>query len=285
MKKLLLAILGIASIGSAYSQLLNPGFEKLRTDGKPANWGSIVLLPFVDSSTPCIVDSAFYFASKDAHNGKFALEMRNASCNGIYLGTARAMSTDTTYFAAGVPFTDRPGYFTFWYKFKSVGNDTAVAHIWMYNDNSSNTVIDQWISLSASSSYKPVSVSLNYLEPESPSFVEITFATESDRSRAHYGSQLIVDDLEMRNFPLAAVKLSAALVKCYPNPVKDEVHFEVLENSNYQLQVFNLAGALIHNAPFSGNYTLPCGQLTASLYFYSITDAQGAKISGKFSVD
>ncbi len=285
MKKLLLALIGSSAIGSSYSQLLNPGFENLLTDGKPAYWGSITLLAFTDTSKPCKIDSAFYFASKDAHSGKFALEMRNADCSGIYTGSAHAMATDSTYFAAGVPFTERPAYFTFWYKFKSVGNDTAAAHIWMYNDNTSNTLIDQWIYLPASSNYRPVSLALNYLQPESPSFVEIGFATESNRNRAHYGSQLIVDDLEMRNFPLATAKLNAALVKCYPNPAKDEVHFEVLENSHYQLQVFNLAGEKIQTAQFTDTYTLPCIQLTAGLYFYSITDAKGAKISGKFSVE
>ncbi|WP_230684001.1 hypothetical protein, partial [Streptococcus pneumoniae] len=74
----------------------------------------------------------------------------------------------------------RPAYYTFWYKFISVGNDTAATHVSLIDENSGNTLVDQWVYLPAQPNYTPVSVLLNYESAETPTSVAISFFTETE---------------------------------------------------------------------------------------------------------
>lgn len=285
MKKIINLCIALSFMHAGTAQLLNPGFEDLRSDGHPRNWGSITLLSFLDTSKPCKIDSAFYFASKDAHSGEYAMELRNADCNGIHTGSAHIMATDdTTYFGAGVPFSQSPAYLAFWYKFAAVGNDTAAAHIWMYNENTGNTIVDQWMYLPSANSYTPVSAQLNYRLSEIPTRLELEFVTEADRNKAHYGSRFIVDDVEMRNSPLSNKLVSKSGFACYPNPTSNNVHFSTNNSGNSVISITRLDGKLITKMDFTGSYILDCSGYENGIYLYTFTDESGQLYNGKILV-
>lgn len=282
MKKHLLIFIGAFAAFTASAQELNPGFEKLRSDGKPANWGSLTLLAFTDS-TKCNFDSAFYFASLDAHSGTYALEMRNAECDGaVYCGSAHCMEPDSTYFAAGVAFNTRPAYFNFFYKMKSVGNDSGYMHLWMYNDVTGNTVADEYIFLAGNSSYEAVSVKLNYVSTDTPTRIEIGFSTELLRSRAHYGSRLLVDDLSFANAPLGVIQNQKLLAECYPNPGKGDVTIRMAAPGDYQISIADMSGREVLSSKFA--QTLSVQRLPAGTLIYRVTDANGNSGTGTILV-
>src|SRR5436190_12516776 len=107
------------SASPSFSQILNSGFEKeLPGGGGIQNWGSITLLPFPDDSLR--IDSALYFRNSDPHSGDHALELRNGYTVGKkYSGHVSLSENDSDYgsFANGMSFTERPKYFTFYYKY------------------------------------------------------------------------------------------------------------------------------------------------------------------------
>ncbi|MBS3915835.1 MAG: T9SS type A sorting domain-containing protein [Bacteroidetes bacterium] len=285
MKKLILILLSftIAEFGSA--QILNPGFESLRSDGNPKFWGSITPLPYTDSSQYCKLDSAFYFTSKDAHSGNFALELRNADCSGIQLGSAHVMTSDSSYFASGIPFKETPKYFSFWYKFNSVSNDTAAAHIWCTNDITGNTIIDQWIYLPIQNVYTKIFVVLNYLKIEAPTTLELNFVTETDKNVAHFGSRLVIDDLEMSDNAMGTQTYqNSPLVTCYPNPTSGIVHFAVNSGIMNTLTIFEPNGTICSITQFELNCDIDCKDLGNGLYLYSVMNSKGVITNGEFIV-
>lgn len=286
MKKVLLFTVGCMVL-SLQAQLLNPGFELKRSDGNPSFWGSIIPLPVVigDTVNRCKIDSAFYFTSKDAHSGNTAIELRNAQCGKSthVAGLVHNMSTDTSYFASGEAYNLRPAYYTFWYKFISVGNDTAATHVSLIDENSGNTLVDQWVYLPAQTNYTPVSVFLNYESAETPTSVAISFFTETEPNASHYGSRLLVDDVEFRNFPLSVSNLDQKVL-VFPNPAAGFIQFHTQNMNGSALKIYGVNGAIYLQKSFTNSTQINTEDLANGVYFYEIVSENGVKNNGKFLV-
>jgi hypothetical protein len=78
------------------------------------------------------------------------------------------------------------------------------------------------------------------------------------------------------------------VVKFYPNPATTFIYFELVQRpqTSYTLQLFNLAGKKVYEAPeISQKTTIPVSDFFRGVYIYQLRDRTGKIVeSGKFQV-
>lgn len=269
------------------AQLPNPGFEELTSEGKISYWGSIFLIPvYIDSTgshtDSIIFDNQLYFSTNDAHSGLRALEMRNAynyTSSQQIAGTANLMSDSVVSFAGTASISERPLYFSFYYKFLPAGNDTAYAYmeVFDYNGNSiGESSIELW---AQKTNYTLVQKPISYHSTDSAAFISVRFSTSKSGNFATLGTRFLVDDVNMDiNAGLYETDNSSVFVHCLPNPAEQELTIALApEIENGIIFIYDLTGKLVHAVSFEENQqiTIDVQTLPRGIYSLSVrTDTQ-----------
>lgn len=234
--------------------------------------------------------------STDAHSGTYAAKLETATWfnliasatlfSGVFDGNA-AVSNPTNPEAAtlfGRPFTGRPEYFSFWYKYVPVEGDSAESYTYLTKWNGSERVLvaEAFTHIfDATNGYVEMTLPFTYYSEETPDSVSIVFASSAagNTFQGQEGNTIYIDDISLYNcttsitYPLSGKNM----VRAYPNPAVGElVHFELEEHLDKgQLKIYANDGRLIHDAVFQGlKKEVSVQDWDTGIYHYHLLDSE-----------
>ncbi len=266
MKKQIICLLAGLGTLALNAQVLNSSFEELNQSGSIKNWGAnLIFLVAIDTngnqiSDSLIIDNQLYFSTSDAHTGTKALEMRNAyfSESGEQLaGRANLTVNDSDYnaFTHLVSVPEKPQYFTFYYKFMPVHDDTAYALLRVldingYQIGEALVTIDE-----PATSYTFAAVPVYYTTSDSAAFVEIEFSTAKPGSQASYGTRFLVDDVDLHiSSGINDRTNQSGSLFCFPNPASESITIALNDESfskDTDIRLFDVYGRQVKVGAFS----------------------------------
>ncbi len=295
--KCLLLLLCLSST-KLFAQVPNAEFETLNHNGSIRNWGITFTTSIwfdslgVGHSDSVINSKNLCVSSIDAHSGKKAMEMQNAfnvtknKC--IRGGAFLADDSIVSSWSPKVSVTGGASLFSFWYKFMSVGNDTAMATIEAF-DSTGNTIGEASIALpNTNSMYKYVSSPIQFAMGDANlvKYVYIYFGTALTDSTATFGSKLIVDDVKINPLKTNVINNNFSLnTLVYPNPCSNYITIKNDLETIINVEVFNSNGQAVlqknlenkNEIQYVNTSSIPLG-----IYFLQITSLSGKKYSTKF---
>lgn len=289
MKKIASLLIAIIAVFTAHAQLLNPGFESIDNIlHTPANWRpQTFMVIIVDSSCLSKGGDSTYFATRDAHSGTYAAELRTAiNCNVPYSGQMQQMRFRADTFAdQRVPFHQRPNAFTFYYKLRPVGGDGARVQISLEKENGF-VVADAGMTIYDDNAiYRKAIIPLSYRSGDMPEFVNIKFQLHSD-SVLHFGSRLLIDDIGLATTAVNEIS-AGALVRCYPQPVTNEMNINISGlKTDVQgiLRITDISGRLLMSETVTfqnGNAHINTQSFINGVYFI-YTEVNNQKYTARF---
>lgn len=291
MKKIIFTLIALAFTSlSSNAQILNPGFEDLRSDGGVAKWGSIFLQQFPSPCGGYIFDSALYFSSTDAHSGARALELRNAKCGDEHFaGNVHLMTNDEAYFDLGAAYSGvSPKTFSFYYKFLPVGNDTAAITLQIQNENEEVIATTSVQITERASTYTLATMPIDYIGSGVVSRVMITIANSNGTSPANFGTRFLVDDIALTGEANAVtVQIeSGRSIRCFPNPATSAVTFTADNTPTTPecLSLFNELGVEVYRTEFINMLTLDCTRFPKGVYHYQSVAKNGDVSNGSLVI-
>lgn len=269
------------------AQIPNANFEQERSQPGIKNWGAIILLQFPNPCDSTMPANGLYFLNDEPHSGKHALELNNGYCGDTrYVGRAHVVESDTEYatFATGVPYTGRPNYFTFFYKFIQGGDDlppgtdTVVARLVLSNNEEGVEVGSATLYISRTTQgYEEAIVPIVYESslPVTSAFIEFSNATST--STATYGTRFLIDDIDLRN-TISSVKESknsAVHISCSPNPATNSITFTTNGDARKTLTIYSIDGKQVYQASLLHKATVDCSKFSKGSYVYQVDEEFG----------
>jgi hypothetical protein len=270
------------------AQIPNANFEEERSQPGIKNWGAIILMQFPNPCDSTMPAKGFYFLNDEPHSGKHALELQNGYCGDMhYVGRAHLVENDTEYatFATGVPYTGRPNYFTFLYKFIQGGDDlppgtdTAVARLVLSNTEEGVEVGSATLYISRTTlGYEEAIVPIVYESslPVTSAFIEFSNATPT--STATYGTRFLIDDIDLRN-TISSVKeskRSAVHISCSPNPATNSITFTSTNDAARRiLTIYSVDGKQVYRTSLFHTATVDCSTFSKGSYVYQVDEVTG----------
>jgi hypothetical protein len=237
MKRILvtfLAVVILAGISAAQSQLENPGFEAWDdvligggdTIREPVDWSSLKTSdnPQMSTLAPVVCER-----SSEAHNGHYSIKLTNvvsffvvngAATNGRVhpnITTSLAyMFTDTLNSAWNTPFTARPDSIVGWYKYAPQGDDSLQVKVTLHRGFGKvpdTEYTDHWIGmalykspLNTGNNWVRFSAPFTYFDDNTPEYV-LVILNSGNGFLPVAGSIVNFDDLQMiYNSPQNALK-------------------------------------------------------------------------------
>ncbi|MEM9053423.1 MAG: hypothetical protein AAGC47_15320, partial [Bacteroidota bacterium] len=243
MKKLLVLLLLGCSLMLSGQQVLNGGFEDINLnefnpeDPYPEHWlGWHEIMGFL----PCWNIPYTGSISTDSYLGDYCIKMETLECedqNSTIPGgffTANP-GTGSPYFYSN-PFSERPEFLNFYYKFNSVGGDSAWVGIQLLNYDSITPDLsyterveivaytETYIKESVSD-YTEFVLPIEYVTEDFPGFMWIGFRTGDDPQNINYhvGTTLWVDEVTVSGGILntSDTNFLETSISLFPNPAKD----------------------------------------------------------------
>jgi hypothetical protein len=274
------------------AQIPNANFEEERPQPGIKNWGAIILLQFPNPCDSTMPTKGFYFLNDEPHSGKHALELNNGYCGDMhYAGRAHLIESDTEYatFATGVPYTGRPNYFTFFYKFIQggedlpPGTDTAVARLVLSNLEEGVDVGSATLYISRTTQgYEEAIIPIVYESSLPVTSAYIEFSNITGTSTATYGTRFLIDDIDLRN-TISSVKEnkgSAVHISCSPNPATNSITFSSNDGARKTLTIYSIDGKQVHQTSLLHKVTVDCSKFSKGSYVYQVDG-----VSGQFIVN
>lgn len=312
MKKVIITLIAsITAVGFAMAQTpANAGFENWTSSGtyeEPDNWGTLNFASAFIQGFPITGEK-----TTDVHGGTYALKL-----------TTQASSVDLSSFSfpydtvpgmlisgnlsagiLGIPFSQRPSAVNFWYKYTSVGGDSAGFLFnltrWDSGTNTQVTVGQGLASINATvGTYTLGNLTINYLDNGNPDTVSI-IAFSSFNALALIGNQipthppipgstLYLDDISILTTAVDENEAGKFDFKMFPNPVSDElsilcnghqfannpINVEFYDMTGRRVQSFNVT-QMISKADVSG--------LASGMYIYAVKNGNTVLRTGKFTV-
>jgi hypothetical protein len=292
MKKLILLGLMVLLSQSALAQIPNANFEEERPQPGIKNWGAIILMQFPNPCDSTMPAKGFYFLNDEPHSGKHALELNNGYCGDMrYVGRAHLIESDTEYatFATGVPYTKRPNYFTFYYKFIQGGDDlppgtdTAVARLVLSNAEEGVEVGSATLHIwRTTQGYEEAVVPIVYESslPVTSAFIEFSNATGT--STPTFGTRFMIDDIDLRN-TVSSVrenKNSRVQITCTPNPTTGSITFTSNGEARKTFTIYSIEGKQVYQSSLLHKATVDCSKFSKGSYVY-----QADGVTGQFIVN
>lgn len=236
MKKFTIIILILPlCFGLNAQDMINGGFEEIVPNSSnpyPEHWGSLHLINF----SLCFFTPQTGVISTDSYSGEYSIKMETLNCGSEGLQEEGGYSI--YHFLNGfpeaisVPYSERPDFLSFYFKFISQGGDSAKANLLLFNYDSvtpdltsleridtvaiANVHITQTIT-----EYTQFTVPIEYLSDEYPSYIHIRFRTGEDceLGGCHEGTTLWVDDVELSGGTLST-----------DNSVNADLNFSIFPN-------------------------------------------------------
>lgn len=308
MKKALLSVIITGASIAAFAQQPTLDFEGWNGTGaneQPNGWitGNTLVSPFLLGNT----QSTFKATSPDVHGGAYAMKIvtvdlvTNPDPGNIAdpIGFAATGSLVGTTLKAGFPYTARPAFAEFWYKYAPTGLDTASFFMYLtkWNGTSADTVAwAYWETSAAQSSYTQQTVTLNYVSSTLfPDSAGVFFSATGPGclTCGKIGSTVWVDDFSLSGWNGVNEHPSSNGVILFPNPAGEFVNISVDTDDATTVVAYDAMGRIVASAPLSESTsalnkksgTLNTSGLSSGVYSYSLVDAKGAPLrAGTFSV-
>lgn len=227
MKKILvtlLAVLFLAGISDAQSQLENPGFEQWEdvlvgggdTIREPTDWSSLKTSDNAQMSTLAPVVCT---RSREAHSGLYSVQLTNIMslivANGVAtngrihpnITTSLAYSfTDTLHSEWSTPFTARPDSVVGWFRYAPQSDDTLQVKIILhrgFGKQPDANYMDNWVGvaeykspLNTGDTWVRFSKPFTYFDDDAPEYI-LVILNSGNGYFPVAGSVALFDDLEM----------------------------------------------------------------------------------------
>lgn len=276
------------------AQVVNGNFENVKPNFLPSNWGMTFLQQFgfdpetgeqfgdQISFTWCF--PSMVYATTDAKNGQYAMEVSNAynwTQDKIIPGMASIFNDpqqDGPGWNPGVPVA--PGtsvvMLGFDYKFLPVGNDVAEATLEIVDANG-NELGRASVDISgAQNTYAYIYTPVNITHAGTPAFMYINFNMAKEGSQPTFGTRLLVDNVIV-NFSSLLASDNTIGPKVYPTLVETELNVVpdgFGENVSYK--IINSQGRVVKQTTVSQNnpevFTMNISDLGSGMYFLNIQD-------------
>ncbi len=308
MKKMLLILGASLFAGAAQAQLVNGGLETWRNytvNGtqleSPTSWYT------VDSTIATIAPLVNITATKqvsksaDVHGGTASARIMSHNYGGMVgvlpgaLSNARLnvnVITQTFTATGGTAVTSRTNSVSAWVKYQpkstSDSGSIVVAAVLqgVQGTNGQDSVVGQGIAtFSTVSSYRQMTVTINYTSTATPNRIQIGFLSGPLQGGTD-SSTLFVDDVTMAGpSGIAHVAFNADVVKCYPNPTNGMLYLSSKEQDMLTWEAVNAAGQVIAQKTFTQNAAIELGNVPAGIYYYRVFDKSKALVqTGKFTM-
>ncbi len=275
-------VLFFVKTNNVLAQEINPGFEKLTSNGKVSYWGSnLVTIIRFDSLGHSHADSIVYdkelnFASTDAHSGKYALEMRNAYNYTAQSGIAGSVDlfddSDFSSFSNVVEVNKTPDRLSFYFKYFPVQDDSAFATIAVY-DSLSYLIGEAKVLIGLTASqYTFISAPITYSSSNSAKYISVSMSTQLPNKQPHFGTRFLVDDVSLYSAS-KLMDISANRICIYPNPTSHYLNI-ISETDIKLITLTDVSGKQIP-ITFVDNKRLDCSFLSSGIYFLNVMDTTG----------
>ena len=276
------------------AQVVNGNFENVKPNFLPSNWGMTFLQQFgfdpetgeqfgdQISFTWCF--PSMVYATTDAKNGQYAMEVSNAynwTQDKIIPGMASIFNDpeqDGPGWNPGVPVA--PGtsvvMLGFDYKFLPVGNDVAEATLEIVDANG-NELGRASVDISgAQNTYAYIYTPVNITHAGTPAFMYINFNMAKEGSQPTFGTRLLVDNVIV-NFSSLLASDNTIGPKVYPTLVETELNV-VPDGFDEAVayKVINSQGRVVRQTTVVQNtsevFTMNLSDLSSGMYFLNIQD-------------
>ncbi len=307
MKKFFLSGLILFFAVGGYAQLSNASFETWRhyvSNGDsleaPDSWFSA---DSVVAQYKSLAGGTVYqqmFQSTDKHSGTYAVELvsKTQGPAGVVPGVlanaklglniTALFSGDTAgafTYTGGTAISTRYASVRAYVKYSPVGSDQAIMLVQAMHGT--DTIGVGATSIAGTiSTYTEQIVNIDYFSSETPDKILIAFLSSRNTHVAKDGSTLYVDDVSLSTIlGVPQVSPENSTVTCYPNPGTGAFHISSTTNDKLHMLVYTASGQQIAAKDFSGSDVLDLSNYPSGLYFYNITNTQGAAIQhGKLSL-
>ena len=174
----------------------------------------------------------------------------------------------------GFPFTNQIDTLAFYYKYAPSGKDSAVVNV-NFKKNGSN-VYGSGVILHAASSWTYKEIPFNIGQSPDSVIVDIQSSYYADSLVSFVGSTLIVDNVQFKSQPLAAIFNVKAdnSINIYPNPTSDAIQVTGI-NGKATIQVTDINGKVFLTKQVTSIETVSLSTLPQGVYLVKITTDNG----------
>lgn len=170
-----------------------------------------------------------------------------------------------------IPYTKTDDTLSFYYKFNSVGGDSATVLVGFSKEG--NPIGGDIKYLEPTSTYQLVTIPLNAaIAPDS--LILLFSVAQSQINKADVGSELFIDEVTLTSEPLNTGLLNwtktAADAKVYPNPMNNEVFVWVGGFKNVEYSIADITGKQLLNGNVSNN-PINVSELHSGIYFITLS--------------
>lgn len=281
MKKILpcLSLLIVISTSTAFSQIVNGGFENWSSSGScmsPTGWGTL------NGSTGILGICTAQQEQNIVHSGSSALLINtqfigfpiNQTAPGIV--TNGTINTSTQAVEGGDPFTERPTSFTGWYQATPVNGDTYSFAALLINEANGDTVgRASFEGTAAVNTWTMFSADVTYSHPENPTLLQIIMLP-SEGLNPQVGSEAIFDDLGYETLSVGISEDDLSLVRTYPNPVVEDVYFNFGKKETAIVTIYNMLGIKVYESSLTASSNrISMKHFANGTYIYRLSSIDG----------
>ncbi len=288
MKKLLLATLSISLFSAVDSvgQIVNAGFENWTSLGScsdPDGWNS----PnnFSQSFSICLVEEETVQVYGGSSAVKLETKFLPAGIDEVPgMLTNGTIDLQNQAFVGGQAFTERPALFSGWYVAAPEVGNTYSFRALLIKENANPSLNDTigsafWGSTAVVSSFTQFVATVDYYSADAPTLLQIILSSSDIELQPIVGSTVIFDDLDYELTTVGMDEYQTNLIRTYPNPVVEDVFFNLGKLETGIINVFNVLGeqVLQHTLTASEN-RISMASLPVGTYIWQLSSLEGAAV-------
>lgn len=295
MKKITLSLAMLLSSFFIQAQVVNGGFENIKSNFLPSNWGMNFSQQIgIDLETgETIGDQIQYtwcvpsmvYASFEPKSGFYAMEVSNAynwTTETVIPGKAQIFNDPEQDSPGWNPGADvAPGssvvMLGFDYKFFPAGNDVAEANL-IVTDELGGEIGSASVEISGlHHQYEYVYAPLTIVNPGTPAKIYVTFNMAKAGSTPAFGTRLIVDNVITSFSTLITDENESKTAKVFPTVAHNEINvIPTGFSNNVSYKIINSEGRVVKqnsvNQDPTSQYTMDVSDLSSGMYFINIQD-------------
>ena len=275
---------------STQAQVINGGFENWDNSSQicndPISWESF------NSATADFGVCTVVQETNDVHSGTSAMRISVETLilapdpDEIIPGIATNGTVDlfNELLEGGQSYTARPTSFTGWFKAEPVNQDWYYFQALLINEISGDTIgAAEWGDTAIVSSYTQFDAPVFYWSPESPTLLQISLYG-GDLDDPQEGTVVWFDDIEDVVDASGISEVELASINSYPNPVVDNLKFNLGNQKSVDVQLFNILGDKMLQTEISqSKNSIDMSTLSNGVYIWQMTSDENQLIkTGKF---
>ncbi len=280
MKRIILLFsITVFSLPLTHAQITNGGFENWTAAGncdEPDDWGTL------NGSTGILGICTAEQETVNFHGGTSAILLSTVfigfPVNQIAPGivTTGTINTTTEEVEGGHAFTERPTEFTGWYLADPEPGDNHSFAALLINENTGDTVGSAgWVGTTDVSSWTMFTAPVTYYLPDAPTQLQIILLP-SDGFVPIAGSTVTFDDLEYETLTVGLDEPGTDMIRTYPNPVVENVFFNLGNSAEAIVSVFNILGEKVMEQKLTGaENRIHMGGLVNGTYVWQFSTTDG----------